>query len=190
MQRTFCSGADLHSSNRAPQPWLGDAAGGAEALKIASEFRPENRISRHRHAFAKRLWGGASLKDTRVATIFRNVMFTTISRRHQIELQLYLAKPPAQGATVERPTHLNNTFHPAEGRSSHDLERQLSLAEQRYAAARDVGSNARAELRELMSGKAVSPHLLESARMRLDAVTARCRRLRSLIDDLEERLDI
>ncbi|MBC8025895.1 MAG: hypothetical protein H7Y89_07885 [Steroidobacteraceae bacterium] len=85
---------------------------------------------------------------------------------------------------------MNNTANRAEGASSHDLERQLALAEQRYAAARDATDNARAELRELISGKAVSPHLITSARTRLDAVAARCRRLRAHIDDLEERLDI
>jgi hypothetical protein len=45
-------------------------------------------------------------------------------------------------------------------------------------------------LRELINGNAVSPHLLTSAPAGLDAVTARCRRLRTLADALEERLDI
>lgn len=91
---------------------------------------------------------------------------------------------------MDRPTHLNNAVQQAERPSSLDLERQLSLLEQRYAAARDASNNARAELRELINGKEVSPHLINAARARLDAVTARCRRLRTLIDDLEERLDI
>ena len=91
---------------------------------------------------------------------------------------------------MQQPSHLDSGVPKIERGSSHDLERQLSLAEQRYAAARDACDNARSELRELNAGKAVSPQLLKSAKTRLEAVTARCKRLRALIDDLEERLDI
>lgn len=91
---------------------------------------------------------------------------------------------------MDRPAHSNNAVRGFERASSHDLERRLALAEQRYAAARDAGENARAELRELTIRKAVDPHVLKSAKARLEAITARCSRLRMLIDDLEERLDI
>ncbi|MBC8027221.1 MAG: hypothetical protein H7Y89_14610 [Steroidobacteraceae bacterium] len=91
---------------------------------------------------------------------------------------------------MERPTRIDNTPHQTGHANSHDLEQWPSLAEQRYAAARDASDKARSELREITHGKAPKPHLVKSARARLDAVTARCMRLRRLIDDLEDRLEI
>ena len=90
---------------------------------------------------------------------------------------------------MEHSSQLNDTVHRPECADMHDLERRLSLAMQRYAAARDASTSARAQLRELNSGEAVSECLVKSARARFDAVAARCGRLRSLIDELEERLD-
>jgi hypothetical protein len=49
---------------------------------------------------------------------------------------------------------------------------------------------ARSELRELASRKEVSEQKLKEARARLEAVAARAKRLRDLMDKLEERLDL
>lgn len=90
---------------------------------------------------------------------------------------------------MERLNHVDNDSHRAEFADGEDLERRLAVAEQRYAAAREDYDKARAELRELNSRKNVNPQLVQSARGRLEAVVARCARLRTLIDQLEDQLD-
>jgi len=91
---------------------------------------------------------------------------------------------------MDRTIHLNNAGTRAEVVNGHDLERQLALAEQRYATARAALDTARSELRELASRKDASEQILKEARARHEAVALRTRRLRSLIDRLEERLDL
>ncbi|MEJ0086443.1 MAG: hypothetical protein WDO72_12215 [Pseudomonadota bacterium] len=97
-------------------------------------------------------------------------------------------EPLLQDVNVDTVNHSGNTGPRAEVVSGDERERRLALAEQRYAAARDAYDKARAELRELASRSDAKPQLVAAARARLDAVVARCTRLRALIDELEDRL--
>ena len=71
---------------------------------------------------------------------------------------------------------------------SYDLEEQLAAAERRYAEARELSRKARDEYHALEAESQASADVLRQARSRREAVEARCKRLRRLIDDLEERL--
>ncbi|HUQ09798.1 MAG TPA: hypothetical protein VM146_05735 [Steroidobacteraceae bacterium] len=70
-----------------------------------------------------------------------------------------------------------------------DLERQLKVAERRYAEARSSADKAREEWRALTVLAGAKAEAISAARERFEAVAARCNRLRSVIEGLEERLD-
>jgi hypothetical protein len=69
------------------------------------------------------------------------------------------------------------------------LERQLRMAEKHYAAARALADQSRDQWRSLSARPTVRPELVLAARAKFEAVVARCRRLMSIIDDLESRID-
>ena len=70
-----------------------------------------------------------------------------------------------------------------------DLERQLRSAERHYADAREAADRARDEWRSLSIRQDARPTQVLAARAKFEAVAARCNRLRSMIEQLEERLD-
>jgi hypothetical protein len=70
-----------------------------------------------------------------------------------------------------------------------DLERQLQTAERHYAEARSSADKAREEWRALSVHPGVEARAVLAARGRFEAVAARCNRLRTVIESLEERLD-
>src|SRR5699024_3059609 len=72
----------------------------------------------------------------------------------------------------------------------HDLEHQLRVAERHYAEARAAASRARDEWRVLLVHPKATPARVQALREKFDAVAARCNRLRNVIDELEERLDL
>jgi hypothetical protein len=74
--------------------------------------------------------------------------------------------------------------------NAYDLERQLEIAERRYAEARAGCDKAREELRAIVSQPGSVAADVLGARTRFDAASARCVRLRDLIDELENRLDV
>lgn len=91
---------------------------------------------------------------------------------------------------MERSSRLKETADRADFRNGYDLEQQLAVAERRYAEARGAFDKAREEVRALSVQKDAKPQLVESARTKVAAVAARCGRLRTLIESLEEKLDV
>lgn len=69
------------------------------------------------------------------------------------------------------------------------LERQLQIAARRYAEARRSVDQARDDWRALSVQPGASAGAILAARARFEAVAARCNRLRSMIEDLEARLE-
>lgn len=70
-----------------------------------------------------------------------------------------------------------------------DLERQLRNAERHYAEARVAADTARDEWRACSVHPGATEAAIRAARSRFEAVAERCRRLLSVIEELEERLD-
>lgn len=70
-----------------------------------------------------------------------------------------------------------------------DLERQLRNTERHYAEARGAADKARDEWRALSVHPRASEAAIRAARSKFEAVAERCRRLLSMIEELEERLD-
>lgn len=70
-----------------------------------------------------------------------------------------------------------------------DLERQLQDAERHYAEARSSADKAREEWRSLSVHPGAKAGAILAARGKFEAVAARCGRLRTVIENLEERLD-
>jgi hypothetical protein len=70
-----------------------------------------------------------------------------------------------------------------------DLERQLQAAERRYAEARSSADKAREEWRALTVHPGAEAGAILAARGKFEAVAARCNRLRTMIETLEEKLD-
>lgn len=91
---------------------------------------------------------------------------------------------------MERSFRSKESEDRAEFLTGYDLEQQRSVAERRYAEARAAADKAREELRTLSARPEANPQLVEVARAKFDAVAARCGRLRTLIETLEERLDV
>jgi len=71
----------------------------------------------------------------------------------------------------------------------HALERQLQIAERRYAQARSLADKCRDEWRTLSAHPKVTPEIVQAARAKFEAVAARCRRLLQVIDELEARIE-
>jgi hypothetical protein len=71
----------------------------------------------------------------------------------------------------------------------YDLEKQLQIARRRYAQARESAYQAREEWRASLVHPAAKPEDVQAARAKFDAVAARCSRLRTVIEELEDRLD-
>lgn len=71
-----------------------------------------------------------------------------------------------------------------------ELERQLRLAERHYAEACAAAAQARDEWRALSTNPEVRPAQVAAMREKFLAVAARCNRLCSVIEALEDRLDV
>jgi uncharacterized protein involved in exopolysaccharide biosynthesis len=71
---------------------------------------------------------------------------------------------------------------------SYDLEEQLATAERRYAEARARSRKTGEECHALEAEARLPGSVIQQARARHEAAEARCKRLRQLIEDLEERL--
>ena len=69
----------------------------------------------------------------------------------------------------------------------YDLERQLRQAERRYAQTRARSQQARAECHEIEAQIALQTEAAKRARERYESLEAKCRDLKRLIDELEER---
>lgn len=70
-----------------------------------------------------------------------------------------------------------------------ELERQLHLVEKHYADARAVADRAREEWRALSIQLGARPKEISAARVKFEAIAARCARLLQAIEDLEDRID-
>jgi hypothetical protein len=69
------------------------------------------------------------------------------------------------------------------------LERQLQIVERRYAEARGIADQFRDEWRALSAHPRATPGIAHAARVKFEAVAARCRRLLEVIDDLQARIE-
>lgn len=90
---------------------------------------------------------------------------------------------------MERSTTVRGFRVTAEMGNGYDLERQLAIAEKRYAEARGAADKARAEWRTLMTQAGANPAAVRAAQAQFEAVAARCGKLRDLIERLEERIE-
>ncbi len=86
--------------------------------------------------------------------------------------------------------YLDTGAGPAPQVTTHDLERQLRVAGRRYAEARAAATRARDEWRALLIHPKATPEGVRALREQFEAVAARCNRLRNVIDELEDRLDL
>ncbi len=78
---------------------------------------------------------------------------------------------------------------PASEADLYELERQLRQVERRYAQARARSLQARAECHEIEAQIALQMESAKRVRERYDALEAKCRELRQMIVELEERLE-
>jgi chromosome segregation ATPase len=69
----------------------------------------------------------------------------------------------------------------------YDIEQQLSVAERKYAEARERSRQAREECHALEAEEEARAELVKQARVRYESAEAKCQKLRRLIEDLEER---
>lgn len=90
---------------------------------------------------------------------------------------------------MERSLETNEAREQAEFNDAYELEQQLESAERRYAEARGASIKAREEWRAISTQPGASAASIQAAKIRFDAVAARCSRLHDLIDKLERRLD-
>ena len=72
--------------------------------------------------------------------------------------------------------------------NEYELEQALQVAERRYALARERSQKVRDECHALEAEQGAHERLVVQARERYAAAEAKCRKLKSLIDQLEERL--
>lgn len=73
--------------------------------------------------------------------------------------------------------------------NGYDLERQLHIAMRRYQEARIAADLARDEWRAWSVHPSARADQVSGARARFEAVAARCGRIRSVIEHIEEMLD-
>jgi chromosome segregation ATPase len=95
--------------------------------------------------------------------------------------------PPQEAIGMEHSVPRSMQRSPAGDADEYDLERQLRQAERRYAQARARSSQARAECHELEALIALQTGAAKLARQRYEMLEAKCRDLKQLIEELEER---
>jgi chromosome segregation ATPase len=91
---------------------------------------------------------------------------------------------------MDRSIRLKGPGERADFLNGYELEQQLKVAERRYSEARGTADKAREELRTLNAQPDSSAQAVARARERFEAADARCARLRTLIESLEEDLDV
>jgi ribosomal protein S24E len=94
----------------------------------------------------------------------------------------------SEAIVMAQPMSFGESQESAAESSAYDVEAQLATAEQRYALARERSRKARDECHALEHEHDTRAELIRQARARHEAAEAKCKRLRQLIEELEERL--